>query len=61
MLMKYVESFEEGSLEAHYDGSRHWIKNKGPDVETLVYCRLFFRPRFKKPFSGRLIGSEVGC
>lgn len=37
MLDKYVESFKTGSLEEHKNGSRFWIKNKNPIIETYVY------------------------
>ena len=36
MLKDYVESFSTGSLDAHKDGSRHWVKDKGPAVESCV-------------------------
>jgi dipeptidyl-peptidase-3 len=30
MLKSYVESFESGSIEAHKESQRHWIRDVGP-------------------------------
>ncbi|KPV75592.1 uncharacterized protein RHOBADRAFT_26952 [Rhodotorula graminis WP1] len=36
MLEKYEESFETGDIEAHKQGSRHWVKDVGPVVESYI-------------------------
>ncbi|TPX58119.1 hypothetical protein PhCBS80983_g03351 [Powellomyces hirtus] len=36
MLECYAESFHTGSIEAHRESQRHWIKDVGPTVETNI-------------------------
>ena len=36
MLEDYIKSFKDGCVDDHKNGSRHWVKNKGPTVETYI-------------------------
>lgn len=38
MLLDYVESFEHGSVDKHKDGSRKWVKDISPVIESYIGC-----------------------
>lgn len=49
MLTHYCTSFRTGSIEAHMQGSRAWVQDKGPAVESY----LGFIESYRDPFGVR--------
>ena len=56
MIEKYIESYTTGSIPAHKDSQRAWVKDKGPVVETnLGWIETYFDPENARAYYSGLV------
>jgi len=36
MIKDYIDHFQTGNIETHKNSQRHWVKDKGPVVESNI-------------------------
>jgi dipeptidyl-peptidase III len=51
MIGHYIEHFKTGSVEAHKESQRKWVKDKGPVVETNIgWVEVYVDPENKRGY-----------